>query len=105
MLKYIVSNEIEAFDYDSLKDKSLLVSKLPKVKKQKLTLNDLTDLSNKLLVLEDNKPTDEKTEFLFWEKWLCNLFMQDKMETRRKQRYLKNLINWENDKQILSDEI
>lgn len=105
LLKYIVSNEIEAFDYDSLKDKSLFVSKLPKIKKPKLTLNDLTDLSNKLLVLEDNKPTDEKTEFLFWEKWLCNLFMQDKMEARRKQRYVKNLKDWENDKQILSDVI
>ena len=105
LLKYIVSNEIEAFDYDSLKDKSLFVSKLPKVKKPKLTLNDLSDLSNKLLVLEDSKPTDEKTEFLFWEKWLCYLFMQDKMETRRKQRYIQNLKNWENDKQILSDEI
>ena len=40
---------------------------------------DIGGTSVKFAVLEDNKPTDEKTEFLFWEKWLCNLFMQDKI--------------------------
>lgn len=105
LLKYIISTEIDSFDYESLKDKSEFVSKLPKIKKPKLEFIDLTKLSNELISLDESKPSDEKTEFLLWEKWLCNIWLKEKMDERRKSRFKDALSKWEKDKESLLNEI
>lgn len=105
LLKYITTNSIDTFDYESLKDKSYFVSKLPQIRKPKLELIDLTNLNNGLLEADDNKPTEEKTEFLFWEKLLCSVGLKDKMEKRRNQRFSITLLEWENYRNKLIKEI
>lgn len=105
LLKYITTNPVDTFDYESLKDKSYFVSKLPQIRKPKLELIDLTNLTNGLLAADENKPTEEKTEFFFWEKLLCSVGLKDKMEKRRNQRFSIALSKWDNYRDKIIKEI
>lgn len=105
LLKYVANNGVYAFDYETLKDKSIFISKLPKVSKANLELNDLTDLSDKLISLENTKPTDDDIQYTCWEKLLCHLFLKNMIEKRRQKRFRAAFSKWKKSKKILIKKI